>query len=182
MKFPLVESNVFKIYQRLPDWLLPLTTVARMCWHQKKVPSDSLVKMTLWTFVEAHITNIEMKHDALMKIAVNMHSLFGQFGRYFCLCTTGPQKGHHVLFQFWRIWLLQRSIEQLLSVKCLVLFLVSTQAGNSSVQSTKEFAGIQKCRAGNRVESKWVFQFLIWFMMNAIHLRIWCLEIWQQGG
>ena len=31
---------------------------------KKKVPSASLVKMTLWTFVEAQITNIEMKHDA----------------------------------------------------------------------------------------------------------------------
>ena len=39
--------------------------------------------MTLWTFVEAHITNIEMKHDALMKIAVNMHSLFGPIWQIF---------------------------------------------------------------------------------------------------
>ena len=77
--------------------------------------------MTLWTFVEAHITNIEMKHDVLMKIA-DTHSLFGPIWQIFLPVYHWPQKGHHVLFQFWRIWLLQRSIEQLLSVKCLVLF------------------------------------------------------------
>ena len=70
-----------------------------------------------------------------MKIA-DTHSLFGPIWQIFLPVYHWPQKGHHVLFQFWRIWLLQRSIEQLLSVKCLVLFLVSTQAGNSSVEST----------------------------------------------
>ena len=70
----------------------PCTTVARLCWHQKKVSSDSLVKMTLWTFVEAHITNIEMKHDALMKIAVNMHSLFGPIWQIFLPVYHRPSK------------------------------------------------------------------------------------------
>ena len=32
------------------------------------------------------------------------------------------KKGHHILFQFWGIWLLQRSIKQFLLVKCLLLF------------------------------------------------------------
>ena len=48
--------------------------------------------MTLWTFVEAHITNIEMKHDALMKIAVNMHSLFGPIWQIFLPVYHRPSK------------------------------------------------------------------------------------------
>ena len=30
--------------------------------------------MTLWTFAEAQITNIDMKHDALLNKPVDMHS------------------------------------------------------------------------------------------------------------
>ena len=48
--------------------------------------------MTLWTLVEAHITNIEMKHDALMKIAVNMHSLFGPIWQIFLPVYHRPSK------------------------------------------------------------------------------------------
>ena len=57
----------------------------------KKVPSDSLVKMTLWTFVETHITNIEMKHDVLMKIA-DTHSLFGPIWQIFLPVYHRPSK------------------------------------------------------------------------------------------
>ena len=48
--------------------------------------------MTLWTLVEAHITSIEMKHDALMKIAVNMHSLFGPIWQIFLPVYHRPSK------------------------------------------------------------------------------------------
>ena len=58
----------------------------------KKVPSASLVKMTLWTFVEAQITNIEMKHDALLKIVVNMHSQFGPIWQIFLPLYHQPSK------------------------------------------------------------------------------------------
>ena len=68
------------------------TNVARLCWHQKKVPSASLVKMTLWTFVEAQITNIEMKHDALLKIVVEMHSQFGPIWQIFLPLYHQPSK------------------------------------------------------------------------------------------
>ena len=57
--------------------------------------------MTLWTFVETQITNIEMKYEALLKIVVDMYCQFGPIWQYLCLCTTSPQKGHHALFQFW---------------------------------------------------------------------------------
>ena len=76
-----------------------------------------------------------------LKIVVDMHS---QFGRNFCLCTTSPQKGDHVLFQFWEIWLLQRSIKQFLPVKCLVLFLVSSQACISSDHCVTQIINIPK--------------------------------------
>ena len=58
----------------------------------KKVPSASLVKMTLWTFVEAHITNIEMKHYALLKIAVDMHSQFSPIWQIFLPVYHQPSK------------------------------------------------------------------------------------------
>ena len=58
----------------------------------KKVPSASLVKMTLWTFVEAQITNIEMKHDALLKIVVDKHSQFGPIWQIFLPLYHQPSK------------------------------------------------------------------------------------------
>ena len=86
--------------------------------------------MTLWTLVEAHITNIEMKHDALMKIAVNMHSLFGPI---FLPVYHRPSKRASCFISI---------LENLASTKvhrAIVIsemlgtfFLVSTQAGNSS--------------------------------------------------
>ena len=48
--------------------------------------------MTLWTFVETHITNIEMKHDALLKIAVDMHSQFSPIWQIFLPVYHQPSK------------------------------------------------------------------------------------------
>ena len=48
--------------------------------------------MTLWTFVEAHITNIEMKHYALLKIAVDMHSQFSPIWQIFLPVYHQPSK------------------------------------------------------------------------------------------
>ena len=102
----------------------------------KKVPSDSLVKMTLWTFVEAHITNIEMKHDALLKIAVDMHSEFSPIWQIFLPVYHQPSKRASCFIS---------NLENLASTKAHraiftsemlgTFFLVSTQAGNSSAKS-----------------------------------------------
>ena len=48
--------------------------------------------MTLWTFVEAHITNFERKHYALLKIAVDMHSQFSPIWQIFLPVYHQPSK------------------------------------------------------------------------------------------
>ena len=70
----------------------PLHYCCEAVLKPKKVPSASLVKMTLWTFVETHITNIEMKHDALLKIAVDMHSQFSPIWQIFLPVYNQPSK------------------------------------------------------------------------------------------
>ena len=99
----------------------------------KKVPSASLVKMTLWTFVEAHITNFERKHYALLKIAVDMHSQFSPIWQIFLPVYHQPSKRASCFIS---------NLENLASTKAHraiftsemlgTFFLVSTQAGNSS--------------------------------------------------
>ena len=86
---------------------------------------------TRWTRQSLSATNSRIHEKDFFSNLISTANL-AQFGRYFCLCTTSPQKVHHVLFQFWGIWLLQRSIKQFLPVKCLLLFLISTQPRNIS--------------------------------------------------
>ena len=78
----------------------------------KKVPSASLVKMISWTFVEAQITHIEVKFSPIWQIFLPLYHQLSKRASYFIS--------------------LQRSIKQFLPVKCLLLFLISTQPRNIS--------------------------------------------------
>ena len=96
----------------------PLTNVARLCWHQKKVPSASLVKMTLWTFVEAQITHIEVKFSPIWQIFLPLYHQLSKRASYFIsiLGNLASTKVHKAI----------------LTSEMFVTFLISTQPGNIS--------------------------------------------------
>ena len=110
------------------------TTIARLYWHKKKLPSTSLIKMAQAIFEEAKITNIEMKSHALLEIAPGMHSPVCPYLVEFSACVPpalhmgmtydfhigdlGFYKGPLSHFYQWSVW---------------QLFFVSIQARNSSV-------------------------------------------------
>ena len=98
----------------------------------KKVPSALLVKMTLWTFVEAQITNIEIKHDALLKILVDMHSQFGPIWQIFLPVYHQPSKRAPCFISILRNLASTTVHKAILTSEMFVTFLISTQPGNIS--------------------------------------------------
>ena len=68
----LLHSTTQSQIKKNSDWkvmlsIIWITAIANLWWHQKKVPSISLIKISLWTFVEAKFPKIEIKHDALFE-------------------------------------------------------------------------------------------------------------------
>ena len=68
----LLHSTTQSQIKKNSDWkvmlsIIWITAIANLWWHQKKVPSISLIKIGFWTFVEAKFPKIEIKHDALFE-------------------------------------------------------------------------------------------------------------------
>ena len=125
-------SNVF-VYQIIPATQTTCSLLLRACNDIDTKKSchafHYIVKMAQGTFVEAKVTNIEIKSHALLEIANGMHSPICPNLVEFSTCVP-PDDFHMVIWASMKVpWL-----EPFLIMKCLAtFFFVSIQSRNTQM-------------------------------------------------